>query len=428
MTLLIRNARVLTMGGPGAKRGKAMDDLGVIESADVRIDDHGIIESVTPTNWRSSAMFRRSTWFGDSEKRPEIDAFGRVLMPAFVDCHTHACFAGDRLNEWDMKLKGAAYLDILKAGGGIMSTVRAVRAASESDLAGAFACRMSDIERGGTRHFEAKSGYGLSTADELKMLRAMRYIIEKCESAITLTALLGHAIDPDVPDFVDRTINETLPAVHAEFPGIAVDAFCEKGAWSLADCVRLFDKAKNLGHPIRVHADQFTSMGMVKEAVRLGALSVDHLEATTIEDAELLAQSETFAVGLPCTGLHLSKTTGGEYANLRRLVDFGAKVAIATNFNPGSSPTTSMPLAIAAAVRFCGLTPQESIAACTINAASLLGLKDHGFIAPGARANLILLKHTDERMLAYEMGGDPTDEIIREGHVWPQRHWTAYGH
>ncbi|MCP2732649.1 amidohydrolase family protein, partial [Limnofasciculus baicalensis] len=150
---------------------------------------------------------------------------------------------------------------------------------------------------------------------------------------------------------------------------------------------------------------------MVKEAVRLGALSVDHLEATTIEDAEMLAQSETFAVGLPCTGLHLSKPTGGEYANLRRLVDFGAKVAIATNFNPGSSPTMSMPLAIAAAARFCGLTPQEAITACTINAASLLGLKDRGFIAPGARADLILLKHTDERMLAYEMGGDPVDAI-----------------
>lgn len=409
MTLLIKNARVLTMGGPGAKRGKAMGDIGVLAHADVLVEA-GRIAKVIPHDGTGSTPV--------SSEAETLPACGRVLMPAFVDCHTHACFAGDRLNEWEMKLKGAAYLDILKAGGGIMSTVRAVRNDTESRLTNLIVHRLSDMSRGGTFSAEIKSGYGLSTADELKMLRAIRSAAKNTPVHATLTALLGHAIDPDVPDFVDRTINETLPAVHAEFPGIAIDAFCEKGAWSLADCVRLFEKAKNLGHPIRVHADQFTSMGMVKEAVRLGALSVDHLEATTVEDAELLAQSETFAVGLPCTGLHLSKPSGGEYANLRRLVDFGAKVAIATNFNPGSSPTMSMPLAIAAAVRFCGLTPHEAIAACTVNAAALLGLNDRGYIAPGACADLILLKHSDERMLAYEMGGNPVDEIIHGGILW----------
>ncbi len=411
MTLLIKNARVLTMGGPRAKRGKAMGDIGVLEHADVLVES-GRVSNVTPHDGTENTPVSDGTEI--------LHAGGRVLMPAFVDCHTHTCFAGDRLNEWEMKLKGAAYLDILKAGGGIMSTVRAVRQERESRLADLTAHRMSGMACGGTLAVEVKSGYGLSTTDELKMLRATKAAADRMPVHLSLTALLGHAIDPDVPDFVDRTINETLPAVHAEFPGIAIDAFCEKGAWSLADCVRLFEKAQNLGHPIRVHADQFTSMGMVKEAVRLGALSVDHLEATTIEDAELLAQSETFAVGLPCTGLHLSKPTGGEYANLRRLVDFGAKVAIATNFNPGSSPTMSMPLAIAAAVRFCGLTPHEAIAACTINAASLLGLKDRGYIAPGATADLILLKHTDERMLAYEIGGNPVDEVIQRGRLLPR--------
>ncbi|MCP2732650.1 hypothetical protein NJ959_29910 [Symplocastrum sp. BBK-W-15] len=247
MTLHIKNARVLTMGGPGAKRGKAMGDIGVIESADVRIEN-GTIISVTPTNWRSSAVFRRSTWMGYSADRPEIDANGRVLMPAFVDCHTHACFAGDRLNEWDMKLKGAAYLDILKAGGGIMSTVRAVRAASKGDLATDFAWSQHYFERGGTLHFEVKSGYGLSTADELKMLRAAWEVTRKVpmEPRITPTALLGHAIDPDVPAFAAPTINETLPAVHAEFLGMAVVAFCEKAAWSPAACVGLSGRAKPL--------------------------------------------------------------------------------------------------------------------------------------------------------------------------------------
>lgn len=405
MTLLIKNARVLTMGGPGAKRGKALGELAVLPRADVRIQRHAVAE-VSPVP------------LSPAPGETVLDAAGRVLMPAFIDCHTHACFAGDRLDEWRMKLDGAAYLDILRAGGGIMSTVRAVRAASGVQLTQLVAARLRELSRNGTAAVEIKSGYGLSMHDELKMLRSIRAaanVVGVDGPEVLLTALLGHAIDPDVPNFVNRTIGETLPAIHAEFPGIAIDAFCEQGAWSLADTVRLFEKARDLGHPVRVHADQFNSMGMVQEAVRLGALSVDHLEATTEADAKVLAESETFAVGLPCTGLHLSTPAGGPFANLRRLVDLGAKVAIATNFNPGSSPTMSMPLAIASAVRFCDLTPQEAIAACTANAAAVLGCADRGFIAPGARADLLLLKHTDERMLAYEMGGNPVQTVIRNG-------------
>jgi imidazolonepropionase len=408
MSLLISNARVLTLGvAAAARRGAALGDLGVLPRADVRVSG-GRIEMVS-----TAALSRGADEQG-------LDAAGRVLMPGFVDCHTHTCFAGDRLDEWQMKLKGAAYLDILKSGGGIMSTVRAVRSASEKELARLVVERLRDFVRGGTTTLEIKSGYGLSTRDELKMLRAIKTAAGEIGSTgpgVVLTAMLGHAMDADVSDFVDRTINDTLPAVHAEFPGIAIDAFCETGAWSLADTVRLFEKARSLGHPLRVHADQFTSMGMVAQAVRLHAVSVDHLEATSEADAKTLAASETFAVGLPCTGLHLSKPGGGDYANLRRLVDLGAKVAIATNFNPGSSPTTSMPLAIAAAVRYCGLSPQEAIAACTVNAAALLGFTDRGFIAPGARADMVLLRHTDERTLAYEMGGNPTDHVIHDGRV-----------
>jgi imidazolonepropionase len=404
MSVLFTSARVLTMGGPGAKRGGALGDLGILARASVRVDGDRISEVSA----------------GTLSPRPGervIDAAGRVLMPGFVDCHTHACFAGDRLDEWKMKLDGAAYLDILQAGGGIMSTVRAVRKATQAELESLLAERLATFLANGTTTVEIKSGYGLSTADELKMLRAIAAAASRWPGTVRATALLGHAIDPDVPGFVERTINETLPVIHAEFPGIAVDAFCERGAWSLADTVRLFGAARGLGHPIRVHADQFTSMGMVREAVRLGATSVDHLEATTAEDAAVLAKSETFAVGLPCTGLHLAKPSGGDFAHLRRLVDLGAKVAIATNFNPGSSPTLSMPLAIAAAVRFCGLTPTEAITACTTNAAALLGLTDRGFIAPGARADLVLLRHRDERLLAYEMGGNPVDMVVAQGRV-----------
>jgi imidazolonepropionase len=219
--------------------------------------------------------------------------------------------------------------------------------------------------------------------------------------------------------FVERVISETLPAVLQEFPGIAIDAFCEKSAWSVEDTSALLEAAKSSKpangepSPIRLHVDQFNSLGMLREAIRLGARSADHLEATTAEDLRALAHSSTIGVGLPICGLHLDH----RYANLRALVDAGGAAAIATNCNPGSAPTTSMPLAIAAAVRHCGLTPQEAIAAATVNAAGVLGLTDRGTIAPDQRADLIVLKHTDERALAYEVGGNPVDQVICGGQL-----------
>jgi imidazolonepropionase len=192
-----------------------------------------------------------------------------------------------------------------------------------------------------------------------------------------------------------------------------VDAFCEKGAWSLRDCVRLFRAAIAAGHPIRVHADQFTSLGMVEEAIALGARSVDHLEASTAQTLAALAVSETFGVGLPVCGFHLD----GRYAQLGKLVELGGKVCVATNYNPGSAPSPSMAFAIALAVRHCGLTAAQAIVAATLNPAVLLGFGDRGYIAPGARADLILLRHRDERALAYEVGDTPIRRVICGGVV-----------
>ena len=342
----------------------------------------------------------------------EIDAAGRVLMPGFVDAHTHALWAGDRLDEWELKRAGKSYLDILKAGGGIMSTVRAVRAATPEQLAANVACRFRTMLREGTTTVEVKSGYGLSTADELKMLRAAATGAGRVPGmSVVLTALLGHAIDPGQTEFVCTTVCESLDAVHREFPGVAVDAFCEQGAWSFDECVRLFERARSLGHPVRVHADQFNDLGMTRWAVEHGARSVDHLEATRPEVLGMLAASETFGVMLPCTGFH----TDGRYADGRGFVDAGGKLVIATNCNPGSAPTSSVPLAIALAVRFLKLTPGEAMMACTRNAAALLGLGDRGVIVPGARADVILLRHTDERMLAYEFGGNPVEAVFCGG-------------
>lgn len=344
-----------------------------------------------------------------------IDADGRVLLPGFVDAHTHAVYAGDRLDEFDLKRQGRSYLEILAAGGGILATVRAVRQTEVEALAEALLQRLFVMLREGTTSVEVKSGYGLTTEGELKLLRAIRLAAADFPGTVVPTALLGHALDPEQPDLVERTLAETLPAVHAEFPGIAVDAYCERGAWSLADCRRLFERARELGHPVRLHADQFNAMGGVELALELGALSVDHLEATSPAALARLAKSGTFGVVLPVSGFH----TDDRYANARAFVDAGGQLVLASNCNPGSAPSSSMPFVHALALRKLGLSALEAIAATTSTAARLLGLADRGAIAPGFRADLVLLRHRDPRLLGYEIGGNPVEQVIVAGRTWP---------
>ncbi|MBX3735174.1 MAG: imidazolonepropionase [Candidatus Didemnitutus sp.] len=396
-SLLIRNARILTLAGPaGPRRGKALRELGVLPQGEVLVIDDKI-----------AAVGAKVEAPADTQV---IDAAGRVLMPAFVDCHTHACWAGDRLDEWEKKLNGVPYLDILKSGGGIHATVRAVREATQKQLAAGLRERLGQMLRGGTSTVEVKSGYGLNTEAELKMLRAIRRAASDWPGTVVATALLGHAVEGDVEDYSRMVTKEMLAEVSREFPDIAVDAFCEKEAWTVEACVRFFEKARK-HHPIRVHADQFNPLGMIPEAIRMHARSVDHLEASTKADLTALAESNTFGVILPCTGLH----TDQRFAKAGFFADRGGALALATNYNPGSSPTHSMPLAIATAVRFCGLLPAEAIVASTYNPAQLLGFTDRGSIEVGKRADLVLLCHKDERQLAYELGGNPVDAVICGG-------------
>jgi imidazolonepropionase len=348
-----------------------------------------------------------------------IDAAGRVIMPGFVDAHTHALWAGDRLAEFDQRQRGATYLEILAAGGGILSTVRAVRAASQDRLAADLGVRLGHMLREGTTTVEVKSGYGLSTEHELKMLRAIHAAARAFPGTVVATALLGHAIASedlraglrDERDFVDQVVTDTLPAVHAEFPGITVDAYCEQGAWSLADCRRLLQAARALGHPVRLHADQFHRLGGVDLAIEVGARSVDHLEASDAADLAHLAAAGIPGVILPASGFH----TDGRYADARALIDAGGRVVLASNCNPGSSPTSSIPFVIALARRQLRMTMDEASDAVTVNAAALLGLADRGRVAVGQRADLIVLRHDDERQLGYQVGGNPVDVTIAGG-------------
>lgn len=404
MSVAIINARILTLDSFGRReprRNADMRDLGVIGRGWIRCEDGRI------------AAVQAGDYPGPFEGQV-IDAGGNVVLPAFVDCHTHACWAGNRFDEFEMSLQGVGYLEMLRRGGGIMSTVRAVRTATEDELASNLLRRLGSMAALGSGAIEVKSGYGLTTDDELKMLRAIHQASRMTMQTVTGTFLGAHAIDPEDPKFIERTIDETLPAVVTEFPGITCDAFCEEGAWSLDDCRRLFEYARELGCPIRVHADQFNSLGMTRLAIDLEAVSVDHLEAATPRDLEHLAHSKTIGVCLPCTGFHVD----GRYAPARAFVDAGGAMAIATNFNPGSAPSPSMPFTIALTCRKLRLTCAEAIVASTFNAACVLGLQDTiGSLEVGKRADLQLLDASDERELAFELAGPGPLAVILGGDI-----------
>jgi imidazolonepropionase len=411
MSLLIRNARLL-LSYPEAPpatplRGGAMSAWPQLDNWDVLVKGD-----------RIAAVGKDLGAFKDARV---VDAGGKVLMPGFVDCHTHACWAGNRLDEWEQKRAGVPYLEILKRGGGIMSTVRAVREAPPHQLATELEQRLNRMFALGSTTVEVKSGYGLSTPDEVKMLRAIAQAGRGFRGSVFPTALIAHSIDVDAAlpaEFIRRTIDETLPSVATEFPGVPIDAYCEQGAWSFDDCSRLFQRAAAMGHPIRIHADQFNPLGIIElntEWSRQGRgfRSIDHLEATDRDGLAALASTQTMGTLLPCTGFH----TDGRYADGRAFIDAGGAAALATNANPGTSPCLSMQMAIALAVRMNKLSVHEAIAAATVNAAAVLGLTDRGFITPGARADLICLNTSDERQLAYEFGGNLVETIVAGGVV-----------
>jgi imidazolonepropionase len=326
-----------------------------------------------------------------------VDGRGRALLPALVDCHTHACWAGERWTEWEDKRAGVPYLEVLRRGGGIMSTVRAVRAEAPDELARRLVGRLRRMRACGTGAAEVKTGYGLSAAAELAMLEAILGAARAWPAPVVPTLLAGHARDPDNPDQV-RDMLALLPAAAARAPGIAVDAFCEEGAWTLEECRVLLEAARGLGLPVRLHADQFHALGGLDLAVRLGARSVDHLEASTPEGLRALAASPTIGVALPACGFALD----GRYADARALLDAGGALALASNWNPGSAPSPSASFAGALACRHMRLAPAEAINALTWNAACVLGLqRECGAVVPGLRSDLILLPDTDERALVY---------------------------
>jgi len=387
--LLIRDLRqVATPSGRAAPlRGASLGNVDVLEHAYVRIADGAIADVGLMRDLR-----------GLGADVDEIDGRGRCAVPGLVDCHTHAAFAGDRVDEFALRAGGAGYEELHAAGGGILATVRATRAAGAEGLKAAVAHHRDSMLGAGTTTFEAKSGYGLDRETELASLRAI------AAAGGAPTWLGAHAVPPEFADadaYLDFALAEVLPeaATIAE----AADVFLERGAFDAGQARRYLEACAAAGLALRLHGDQFTEAGAIPLAIELRARSVDHLEATSDAGIRALAESDVTGVLLPASALYL----GRPMPPARALVDAGAAVALATDFNPGSAFTESLPLVCSLACTQLALTPGEALAACTVNAAHVLGRADRkGRIAPGYDADLLLLDVPDWRYLAYHLAGD----------------------
>ena len=399
--LLIRDldqvATPAGMGGP--LRGTALRDVRVVEGAYV-LCRGGRIESVG----------RMADLPADlpADLR-EIDGRGLCAIPGLVDCHTHACFGGDRVNEFSLRAGGASYEELHAAGGGILSTVRATRAADEAELTRITLRHRAWMRAHGTTTFEGKSGYGLDHDTELAQLRAVR------AAGGVPTWLGAHTVPPEFESadaYVDFLLEEVLPEAAAIAE--AADVFLERGSFDAPQARRYLEACAGVGLALRLHGDQFTEAGAIELAIELGARSVDHLEATGPAGVARLASSDVTGVLLPASALFLARPM----PPARALADAGGLIALATDFNPGSAFCDSLPLVLSLACTQLHLAPEEALVAATVNAAHVLGRADTiGRLSPGFAADIVLLAAPDWRHVAYHLAGDVVDTVIEGGTV-----------
>ena len=397
--LLVRDlAQVVTPAGSGPLRDSALRDVHVVEDAFVLCRD-GRVEAIGPM----SALPANA---GGVE---ELDGRGLSAIPGLVDCHTHACFAGDRVDEFSRRAGGASYEELHAAGGGILSTVRATRAAGEDELVAITVRHRSRMRAHGTTTFEGKSGYGLDRTTELAQLRAVR-------AAGGIPTWLGaHTVPPEFGG-ADAYIDFLLAQVLADAATLAeaADVFLERGSFDARQARRYLEACRDAGLALRLHGDQFTESGAIDVAIELGARSVDHLEATGPAGVARLAASDVTGVLLPASALFL----GRPMPPARALVDAGALVALATDFNPGSAFCDSLPLVLSLACTQMKLAPEEALVAATVNAAHVLGRVDRiGRLQAGYAADVVLLDAADWRHVAYHLAGDVVHTVIESGAV-----------
>ena len=403
---VIKNAgELVTLAGPArARRGSEMSEIGTETGLDVGIKD-GRISAVEP----------------DLDGDAVIDAEGGVVMPGFVDPHTHLIYSGSRENELAMKLQGLSYLEILERGGGILSTVRRTREATEEQLLSEAERRVRTMLAFGTTTAEAKSGYGLDMETEIRSLETIGEIGRGLPIDLVPTYLGAHAVPPEFESssrYIDFIIDSVLPVAKERKLAKFVDIFCEKNVFDIEDSRRFLSTAKDMGFGLKIHADEIENLGGAGLAAELGAISAEHLVKTTEKEMEMMADAGTIGVLLPGTPYSLMEK---EYANARKMIEKGMAVAVATDLNPNCW-TESMQFIVSLSSYMMRMTPEEAITASTINAAYAIGLGDEiGSIEVGKRADLIVLDAKNHRCLPYHFGVNLVKTVMKGGKALPPR-------
>ena len=393
----------------GPQRGERLGDLALIENGALAVLRGSIVDRGPTVDLAAKYQAAQT-----------IDAGKRVVMPGFVDPHTHVVFAGDRANEFERRIAGATYMEIMNAGGGIMSTVRATRAASVDELAAQTRTRLDRMLQYGTTTAEAKTGYGLDTATELKMLDVIARLDAEHPIDLVPTFLGAHAIPAEYKgredEYTNLVVNEMLPAIaqHAA-RSLFCDVFCEDGAFTLAQSRRILMRAKELGFALKIHVDEFEPLGGTRLGVELGAVSVDHVVSTPQDEIELLGRSKTIAVSLPGTPFGLAQR---DYTPAKAILAAGGALAIATDLNPGTTWNESMQMIIALACRYLKLTQAQALAAATINAACAIGRGESiGSLEIGKQADVLIMDVRDYRSIGYQYGTNLVRTVIKHGRV-----------
>lgn len=409
--LLIRNAaQLVTCSGFAAKRGAEMSDLGIIEDGAVAMDK-GIITHVGPTE----EVLRQI----DVDDYLEIPANGRAILPGFVDSHTHFVFGGYREEEFSWRLRGDSYMSIMERGGGIVSTMKATRASSFDELWNSAYGRLDEMFNMGVTTVEGKSGYGLDLPTELIQLRVMAELSNEHPVDILSTYLGAHATPPEfagrTDDYVQFMIEEALPSVQKEKTVSFCDVFCEKGVFSIEQSERLLKAARSHRFKLKLHADEIVSLGGAELAARLKAVSADHLLHASDAGIQKMAHSGVVATLLPLTAFSLNEP----YARARAMIDAGCAVALASDLNPGSCFSGSIPLLFALACIQMKMSAEEAVTALTINGAAALGRADKiGSLDVGKKADILMLQYPSYKYLPYHIGMNIVDTVIKEGKLY----------
>ncbi len=413
--LIVKNAaELVTCSGRAAKRGQEMSALGVIADGAVVIEN-GRIARVGRTADVLAELKAAGTGLSGFET---IDAAGKAVLPGFVDSHTHLVFGGDRAEEFAWRLKGVSYMDILARGGGILSTVRATRAASREELVQTGQKRLDSMLAFGVTTVEGKSGYGLDRETEIKQLEALAELDRRHPVDVVATFMGAHALLPEWKGreeaYIDFMLAEVVPEAAERRLAEFCDVFCEKGVFSVAQSRRLLTKAAESGLRPKLHADEIVPLGGAELAAEIGAVSADHLLHASDEGVAAMAAAGVTATLLPATAFSLREP----YARGRFMIDAGCAVALATDFNPGSCFSESIPLVAALAALYMGLTPEEIVTALTLNAAAALGRADSiGSLDPGKQGDVLILDSPSYRFIPYHIAVSTVEQVIKKGNL-----------